>query len=268
MFRFIYEGAVKKKLNFFIPCHGNIHCATFSLSQRDFDLNNVSIVAGHFAWDIWRQLPSFRDRSKEDQPSCLVIGRHPIERIISYYYQRCYQSPTCLGRNRTLNEISVDELSSLIQTARESVLASDNVTTVISDEGMMDAACRTMTNKRLSSGRIVGVDDMSLPDSLTQSDQEFALHNIEKCIIGIVEDWNTTLLIIHHFFPWIEFSHDRERRKMSLVEGKESIFSIRPDLAKVIVENNPCDMMLHQRMVEIFEREKKFLQLVTDMSSS
>jgi hypothetical protein len=230
----------------------------------NIDLSNLSIVAGHFAWEVWKHLPAYQ--AKEKHPPCLVIGRHPIERVISYYYQRCYQSYTCLGRNRTLNELSVEELSHLIQTARESVLASDNVTNIISDEGMMDAACRTMVNQRLSSGRIVGQDDLRIPDRLTVADHQLALQHIDQCIIGMVEDWNATMLIIHHFFPWIDFRHNRDRKQMSVVKGKEGILSIRPDLAQVIIEHNPCDMKLHSRMIEIFEDEKNYLELIFDLS--
>ena len=145
--RFIVESAEKFQLDYFVPCHGSIHCVTVSLDDihehhYKSNLSNISVIAGHFFWNVWNQLPTFinynsslnknsnknntnetntnasrtlgtfttdnnNDHKKKKHEeminnnsktisssppppsaSCFVMGRHPIERAISYYYQR------------------------------------------------------------------------------------------------------------------------------------------------------------------------------------
>ena len=90
------------------------------------DYSNVGVVAGHFRWQVWLHLESYvqqymtpinatMDTSLSTQqvtassfkfvpadaippPKCMVIGRHPIARFISYYYQRCFGSSSCFGK--------------------------------------------------------------------------------------------------------------------------------------------------------------------------
>ena len=101
------------------------------------NLSNVSVVAGHFFWDVWDDLPTARTERVQDNdydngngnstmndkkinfsegkgnvmkkrvPPCFIMGRHPVERAISYYYQRCFESTACVGYRRRINELSV-----------------------------------------------------------------------------------------------------------------------------------------------------------------
>ena len=90
------------------------------------DYNSVGAIAGHFNWQVWLHLDTYvqqfmtpvinpikmtandahvlTDSSYEytppdaiPPPKCMVIGRHPIDRFISYYYQRCHNIYVCLG---------------------------------------------------------------------------------------------------------------------------------------------------------------------------
>ena len=70
------ESANRHGLDYVIPCYGIIDCATTALrtemtSERKHDntlqmyagmMNsyvNISIVAGHFSWNVWKDLPSY-----------------------------------------------------------------------------------------------------------------------------------------------------------------------------------------------------------------
>ena len=37
------------------------------------------------------------------RPSVFVMGRNPIDRAISYYYQRCFQLESCIGKRNKFN---------------------------------------------------------------------------------------------------------------------------------------------------------------------
>ena len=97
--------------------------------------DSIAVIAGHFSWQVWLHLDTYVQQymtsvinttltneviaSSSNQttvtlannstyeyispddippPKCMVIGRHPISRFISYYYQRCFTSPNCVGK--------------------------------------------------------------------------------------------------------------------------------------------------------------------------
>lgn len=52
---------------------------------------NVSVIAGHFAWNIWTQFPGYvaamKSNSKASAPPCFIMFRNPVSRVVSYYYK-------------------------------------------------------------------------------------------------------------------------------------------------------------------------------------
>ena len=153
-----------------------MHCITLSIPShneavvRDLgvvtdysksrNLNNISIVAGHFFWEVWKTLPKCRNYTWEHdskstdamkcRPSCFIMGRHPIDRAISYYYQRCYQLESCIGYQRRINDLSVEEMTTIALYERQADYDPyrGNKSIIILDEGMEDAACRTILNAK------------------------------------------------------------------------------------------------------------------------
>jgi hypothetical protein len=175
--RFALHSAKQLGLRAIVPCYQGLSCATFSISRSSAGIRSASatasasadatasdpddleyirslaVVAGHFSWGIWSQLPSYvghrlnnaassvtARNSDPDAvmaqavsvdgtsssppaieynntiPSCFVVGRDPIDRIVSYYYQRCFETPECPGFGRYLNELSVEEFLHLART--------------------------------------------------------------------------------------------------------------------------------------------------------
>jgi hypothetical protein len=284
--RFITESADKLGLEYFIPCHGGIHCVTLSLngsSSGDLkdthhvkSLTNISIVAGHFFWDVWQQLLSASVISKNSTeidltvsenknnfqdvnlkakavPPCLIMGRHPFERAISYYYQRCYMSKDCVGYGRRFNDLSADELYMIATSKRQGEYMSDNKTVVVIDEGMEDAACRALANEKATTGLIVGVDEIIIPPTLSDEAINTALNNVEQCVVGILEKWEETKEVLSFWFPWMDFTEQSDRRKMFLFSGKETSEELKPELKSVLLQVSNCDMLLYEKMLKIFE---------------
>ena len=187
-------------------------------------------------------------------PPCIVIGRHPIERAISYYYQRCYRSEHCVGYNRLFNDLTIEELSLIIKQRRSGGHRSDNATTVVLDEGLEDAACRALANEKSSTGLIVGVDELIFPPPLSREAVARALDNSEKCVVGILERWDETKEVLQFWFPWLDFSEDSDRRRM-FFSSRETIHTVRPDLAAELLRVNSCDMRLYEKILGLFEAE-------------
>lgn len=161
------------------------------------DLSQVSVLAGHFSWNVWSSLPAFTqataaaaaaaaatadsltvktrdgkaastraknplfhiihglninsagtsvtanstidvqvwkqrkappsqsapptEQKHQHPPSCLIMGRHPVDRIISYYYQRCYHTTICQYHHRPISDLTNSELESFMFLYRSSV---------------------------------------------------------------------------------------------------------------------------------------------------
>jgi hypothetical protein len=256
-------------------------------THRIKSLTNISIVAGHFFWDIWQQLPSASIASKnqatvdlfqskikdnfegdnsaniEDKkavPPCLIMGRHPFERAISYYYQRCFMSKDCVGYGRRLNDLSADELYMIATSKRQGEYMSDNRTVVVIDEGMEDAACRALANEKATTGLIVGVDDIVIPPTLSDEAINTALNNVEQCVVGILEKWEETKEVLSFWFPWMDFTERSDRRKMFLFSGKETSEELKPELKSVLLQVSNCDMLLYEKMLKLFEVQQSVIK--------
>jgi len=273
--RFIVESADRHGLSHFVPCHGGIHCVTVSLqdpiARSLLDISNVSVLAGHFFWAEWLSLPHYRDIYSAQSrltfspdgsdllPPVFVMGRHPVSRAISYYYQRCYDSDGCLAHGRMLNDISAEELETFVLSSRNANYRADNTTLMITDEGLEDAACRVLANERGTSGLIVSSpsEPVTIPPPLSAAATSRALRNIDSCVVGLLERWTDTKRVMKFWFPWMDLG--RDRKKMSLYVGKETTESLRPDLREVIERYNRCDLQLYDKMLKRFTKQLEII---------
>ena len=196
-------------------------------------------------------------------PSCFVMGRHPISRAISYYYERCYQISDCSGYNIRLNDMPLHEVESLLIYLRKGALHSDNTTAMILDEGLEDAACRAIANEKVTTGIILKSTTTALPKAQQISifAKEQAMKNIKLCVVGIQEKWKETVQIIKFWYPWIKI--EEEKKKMKLYSNTETIDTIRDDIKELILKYNTCDMQLYELMLLQFEKQ---MQVLTDAS--
>jgi autonomous glycyl radical cofactor GrcA len=265
-------------------------------------MNNISVVAGHFSWGVWNQLPVIKSSTLSDEilaplrhpsitinvsatsvsansqsiltatsssgqspPPCFIMGRHPVERAISYYYQRCYQISGCTwGYQQRLNSMNPELVRQFIIADRqgEARIRDDPTDPIfVLDEGMSDAACRAVGNFKKTSGMVFGVDDISIPEALTAEEVRTSLSNAAQCVVGLQERWKETKEVIKVWFPWMDLSlGDSERRRMHLYDGKETIETLREDIRWVIEEENACDILLHKQMTAQFEKQLEVIQ--------
>lgn len=244
------------------------------LPQNSSGLHGVSVVAGHFFWNVWDRLPSCGGRrggrgGEGDQPlsesmahsagcspSCMAVGRHPVDRAISYYYQRCYGSEGCIGYQRRINDLSPEELEWIAVHQREARLVEGEGRLVVGDEGMSDAACRSLAGAKATTGAVLeeGVS-VPIPPPLGEAEMQRAVGNMRTCVVGLLERWDESQEVFSAWFPWIDFSQDRERRKMFIYSGKESRADLRPALREVLERHNRCDLALYAEMERVFEKQ-------------
>ena len=278
-----------ERLQGIIPCYGNISCFIFHLRHHysyvppqqvltppPLTLMNVSVVAGHFSWDVWRDLPSCPPQIC--QPSCLVIGRSPIDRIISYYYQRIALETSSPFYQKSLNEIDLQTWQQLLIEHRfaryleDDSTAPGNVSIVIVDEGMSDAVCRTLLNTRTTTGLVNPTVALSLPPRFTAADIQEAKRRLRHCVVGLTERWSETIEILEYWFPWMgkiektaRFNVNSDPQGVSQFQSKErkrmkeTSKTLRSDLAAAILEVNPCDQAIYDEMQPIFTEELMLL---------
>jgi len=315
----IVRAAGSRQLRSFVPCHGNpgsyVHCTVQSptdvLRYRNGSntlLRGVSVLAGHFSWGAWLLLPDWAlarvgaptpvpvtekatappgdtphaASEVADVPACLVMGRHPVERAISYYYQRCYGTPACPGYRKALNTLTADALGHIIRTHRHMLLDPlDPEAVVVLDEGMSDAACAALAGDRRTAGLRVGLRRGSFPApaALNASSRARALHNAQQCVAGLQEEWGSTVRHILHFFPWLDTETEATSgaegggssasdtatkwqtapRRMSLFDGQETRLTLRHELRSVIESANSCDLELYAQMQASFRKQQQVL---------
>ena len=197
---FIFESALKlplddgSSLDVIIPCHGGLHCKNFLMGQHQLRIvpcvgvqcsstslngetvayhsyENVAVIAGHFSWGAWNHLPALSPSlapvgrgASAPKSSCLVVGRNPVTRFISYYYQRCFNSTNCIGYHKRLKDLAQEEVDTILWRSRHAEEVDDewkaasglfedmskehtfNNTNlfIVVDDGLHDAACRQM----------------------------------------------------------------------------------------------------------------------------
>lgn len=272
-----------------IPCHGKqqqhaVHCTTFHLHTSSILhadnatwRGNISVVAGHFSWGVWDELymynpgksqhlapkpqHHFQQRSDEgDPPSCLVIGRHPIARAISYYYQRCYDVSTCIGYQRRLRDLSPQELDTVMYSIRHSKPNEHGTHLVILDNGMSDAACRVMSREPGTKGLEIAMEHLSttkleIPPPLTNEEAHQAIDNVKHCVVGVMEEWKQTKEIIEFWYPWLDMSStDSDRRRYQLYTNMETAADLSAEQLAVMENLNKCDLAMYDVMRGLHEK--------------
>jgi hypothetical protein len=246
----VFTSASQASLISLVPGHGDISPLRFDLEGLTEDrLKSVSVLAGHFPWGIWSKLPSV-DQSTTTPP-CFVMGRHPVDRVGSYYYQRCYREPHCVHYQIPFNDLTPDDLTHFIMFFRQALKGPSGDLMVV-DEGAQEACCRAMANRKVTTGRS-GRDD-ELPVELTLLEEEAALANVEHCVVGLQEDWTNTMRVLEHWFPWIDTSVDSDQ-KLYVSPKRESVSMIRSELQEIIETMNSCDMRLYEKMRTLFKEQ-------------
>jgi hypothetical protein len=66
-------------------------------------------------------------------------------------------------------------------------------------------------------GLIVGEDEILVPPELTEEEILRALGNVPRIVVGILERWSDTVRVMNHWFPWIDFSRDKDRLHVLLL---------------------------------------------------
>lgn len=288
MRKYLWHAAGRLGLGSVVPCHGGMHCLDSLTGLGALGLRvlaNVSVVAGHYSWGVWQDLSSWgggRGRRSpregdetaeegdegegEDHPACLMMMRHPVDRAVSYYYQRCYMIADCPGFGRPLASLTSEELWSLVLYDRQGAVREGGGVTVL-DEGMSEAYCRALAAEKQTTG-VAGQALLDLGSNfswpLSGEGRRRALRRAGRCLVGSIDRWDDTTRALRLWLPWLAPSLDAlgSVTEMRLFAGKETrafLAAQRPDLLAVLEGANTCDLEAYAVMQGAFERQMRVL---------
>ena len=162
---------------------GGVDCYTFDYSNKSLDVADAVVMGGHFNWGFWENqaVPPRNDLA------CFTLSRHPVSRVISFYYERVYSLT-----KRTLNDLSVEELVHLLERFRGSGFGKWR------DEGMSNAACKMLSGARVFTGRTPTEAIQEVSWSFEEASPRLA-----SCIVGLQEDWDESMEAVKFWFPWM-----------------------------------------------------------------
>ena len=185
------------------------------------------------------------------------MARHPVDRAISYYYQRCYNSTGSPFFNITLNSLLLEDFKSFVLGTRHGYFMNGSL--VIVDDGIQDASCRAIINQKVTTG--LHHINFDFPSILTLSQHHLALNNIEKCIVGLQEQWNETIEVLNYWFPWLNRDSKQSKiKEMSFNGKKETIDTLRDDFRYFLEEQNLCDIKLYNQMKILFQQQMNVIK--------
>ena len=279
----IYQSALANDLPFYIPAYNSIPDMTFSLNNATrLSLARMSVIAGHFEWGVWNDLPDFSSEKRKifsdfdyttvsRIPSCFMMGRHPVDRVISYYYQRCYRESSCSYSGVLFGDLSREDMYHIIIEFRQVKYLDDGTTLMFSDDGVADSMCLAALGKRYTTGllaeKVLEETGGSLPKELSLEDHQHAISNSNQCVIGMLEEWEMSFRMLKYWFPWMSIPVQENNKKstvdtphlMKLYKNKENVKTLHPDIREYIESLIPCDMKLYRSMLNRFEKQKSYL---------
>eukprot|EP00611_Tribonema_gayanum_P013161 TRINITY_DN2395_c3_g2_i2.p1 TRINITY_DN2395_c3_g2~~TRINITY_DN2395_c3_g2_i2.p1 ORF type:complete len:397 (+),score=169.24 TRINITY_DN2395_c3_g2_i2:122-1192(+) len=260
--KLVMQGALLSGLTYFGPCFDGYQYNPTPKSCLRFDLATVpeeqraqlEVIALHprHGWGAWRELPAV---ATEADVSCFFMVRHPVERVISYYYDRV---ATTLSEPR-LNALSPAALRDVMLTTYGTSAAKldDGTPPFFTDEGMVDAGCKLLNEAVVHTGREINEFTQEPVHALPYT-LELAQSRLNRCVVGLLDRWDDTKATLAKWFPWMVYEIDIVNHRSKA--DKETLTSLRPELRAVVEMLNPCDMALYAHARARFEAQ---MQVVT-----
>lgn len=194
------------------------------------------------------------------------MGRHPVDRVISHYYERCFNYANCDTYKVYMNELPLEQIEKHM-TNYFLLMEKDGEggPLIFIDDGAAEASCRTLSDKKSISGRQEDTVKMR-PQILDVNETlKISINNMNQCVVGIVEQWSDTKRVINEWFPWIDIEGTESygKRTTSEVLNKEKRHSLRPDILQLLLTLNACDMLLYEAMLLRFDTQMQYVNTKT-----
>jgi len=254
-----------------VPCYGGIPCSVTeedikpTYKQGEETLSKKSscadVFAGHFTSDLIPSLAALdnaaitreswesdRDGSCEPrwrdlEPSfdCLVCIREPVARFVSQYYH-FITSEDIRFKDRAIEDLSVSEL-----------------------EGILESFGTNIMTDYLSKHTSRISETLNLGEKIDE-----AARFLGTCVIGVIEEWDSSAALIESAFPWLE-GYAAKAKEEQVVEGRggqKPLEDLPPELANVLKSYLDADLQLYAQAVKKFKAQLDYFGIASAKTDS
>jgi len=222
---------------------------TETMPETHLGWARLAVLAGHFQWGVWGEplftAPAGLGRAAP-VPRVFVMLREPVERTISFYYER-----VAPYTKRSLNDLAADDLDDLLAHFRGSAFSRWR------DEGLADTACKMLLGLNVHKGRRPEeVPPGTAEAAAAAVDPEAAVARLSLSVVGLLHRWEETKRVLAWWFPWVDLSTDDVRGNTGRKDGSvETPAALLPSHRTRIEEANRCDLALYAAAVHQFDRQ-------------
>lgn len=256
--RYIVNSALEAKVKFHVPCfmpdkgtgpHIDLpsshiaSCMSFNLEKHSvYDKSQLSVIAGHFEWGVWNDRTTLFPFSVST-PRIFIMFRDPIKRAVSLYYERLF--PII---DKMINELSLVDLEYYLFQFKGSAYS------VWRDEGFMNSTCRMMCGLNIHKGKNHVTPELE-QEALTGISFDLASKRLNRCVVGLTEEWEDSKLVIDFWYPWIDVSSETFRENYAIKRGIETRQTLKPSHLALMDSVNSCDAHLYEEAKKIFQKQ-------------
>lgn len=224
------------------------------------------------------------------QPSCFLLFRHPATRVISQYYERIYHERAHAFYRRRIDSLDLESFQGLLESYRWGRWMEDNRTAIVVDDGFGDITCRALLdNKKTTAGFVLQGDHphrdteesdaeqrvLQIPPRITEKETSMAVRRMQRCVVGLLENWSDTLRVLDHWFPWIlahnttdtsaaeeETTSLRDVRAHRTKDRHETAQTIPASHLRAINAHNRCDLTVYTAARQRFREQLALIEQV------
>ncbi len=238
----------------FIPCYEPKSCVN---PPPDFHWASFShpfrVLAGHFLWGQLDPYLSITNEPYDDntfeinqQFSCFIMLRHPVDRVESCYYWRFFKQ---VGIH--LADITLDKFSKVMHGFNKEWRTGCNNALLQHMSGFL---------------RLKGINNNASRESaMGRLLYTLSVDHMQNCVVGMLDRWEETVQVVNHWFPWLKhFKLDAQR--MNVAKNKpasaagedgehQNQLRKRPDLVGLVEDLNYWEFKAYEYAVTLFEKQ-------------
>lgn len=123
-------------------------------------------------------------------------------------------------------DLTLVDLYNIVVLFRQAKPLDDGHTLMFSDDGTHESMCKAALGERTTTGRLVqevleeNGGTIPNPGDLSERKHAEAQQNVDKCVVGILEEWEESKKMMKHWFPWMTIAIPSERNDSLPNKGK------------------------------------------------
>jgi len=194
----------------------------------------AAIIGGHFSWDVTRAL-----ESRAGGFDCVTLVNDPIDRMVSYYYERIFHST-----RTNLSSLSPARAAELVG-ALHRTPRGPRSSNQLRDEGAVNTTHKMLCGVRAAASGACSV--------------AMAAARLRSCVVGLSQRHQATCRLFNRCMPWLGMDcatkvHASRRGHESAAEIARKAPGVHSALEALAA---PTDRPLYLQALAAFERQEE-----------